>query len=303
MKKIYVVGSLNMDLTVNTAVFPQKGQTVTGNGFMTTAGGKGANQAVACARSGANVYMVGCVGQAFGGELLSSLAGYGVDTSYVRKAQGVSSGIAVILVHDGDNRIILDRGANGCVTKELVDEAFATARAGDYLVVQLEVNSDAVEYALRAAKTKGMVTVLNPAPAAPLNDNVLAACDYFTPNQTEAQFYTGVFPQDEASAKTCSQALAQKGVKNVIITMGEQGSAGVCGGEFVKVAAFPVKAVDTTAAGDTYLGAFVAMLAEGESVPSAMRFASAASALAVTRRGAQISIPSRKETEAFLQTR
>ena len=281
--KIFVVGSLNMDLVIKAPFMPENGMTIGGEGFMTNPGGKGANQAAAIGKLGGNVRMVGCVGEAFGDELKSVLEGYGVDTRCVKKLGGVSSGIAVIVVVDGDNRIILDAGAE----------------AGDYLVAQLEIGLPVVEYALEKAKEKGMVTMLNPAPAAELSEKTLSFCDYFIPNQSEAEFYTGIRPADEVSAKKCAEALAAKGVKNVVVTMGAEGSAYIGGGRYVKVNAFRAEAVDTTAAGDTYVGALAVRLSEGADVEEAMIFASKASSVTVTRRGAQQSIPFRREVEAL----
>jgi len=293
--KVFVVGSLNMDLVVKAPFMPENGVTIDGEGFMTNPGGKGANQACAVGKLGGNAYMVGCVGDAFGEELSSTLKGYNVNVDYVQRQTGVSSGIAVIVVVDGDNRIILDAGANGKVSKELIDSALATATEGDYLVTQLEIGLDMVEYALKSGKERGMITLLNPAPAKALNNTVFSYCDYFIPNQSEAEFYTGIFPQDEASAKECALNLTKFGVKNVLITMGKQGSACVAGDEYIKVDCFKVVAVDTTAAGDTFVGAFVVALSEGRSIKDAMTFASKASSITVTRAGAQQSIPYRKE--------
>lgn len=297
--KIFVVGSLNMDLTIGAPRMPQKGETVSGGGFMVTSGGKGANQAVAAGKLGGDVLMVGCVGNTFGGELLDSLRSAGVDTRFVEERTGVPGGTAVIVVTDGDNRIILDRGANAEVSKEQIDRALDGAQEGDYLVAQLEIGLDIVAYALRRGKERGLITVLNPAPAAALDDSVFADCDYLIPNQSEAEFYTGIYPRDAESAKACAAVLAGKGVKHVLITMGELGSVCVSGGEFIGVEACTVKAVDTTAAGDTYVGALVTRLAEGAQIGEAMRFASRASAIAVTRRGAQASIPDRKEVDVL----
>ncbi len=295
--KVFIVGSLNMDLTVRAPYMPRQGETLTGSGFMVTPGGKGANQAVAAGRLGGKAYMVGCVGNSFGDELVQSLEESGVDTQFVARLEDVSSGVAVIVVTDGDNRIILDKGANAEVSKVLIDRALECAEAGDYLVAQLEIGIKEVGHALKQAKEKGMVTVLNPAPAAELSDEILENSDYFLPNQTEAQFYTGIYPQDETSVRACAKALREKGVKNVIVTLGDKGAAGVCGGEFVAVDAVKVNAVDTTAAGDTFVGALCVKLAAGESVESAMKFATRASAVTVTRRGAQTAIPYLGELE------
>ena len=298
--KIYVVGSINMDLVVHAPFIPKNGMTIEGDGFMTNPGGKGANQAVACSKLGGKTYMVGCVGNAFGYELLSTLRDYGVDASYIEKHDNVASGIAVIIVSEGDNRIILDRGANGEATPALIDRALQNAERGDYLVVQLEIATQTVAYALKEGKKRGMVTMLNPAPAKELPNEIFQDCDYFLPNQTEAEFYTGIYPQDEESVKACAAALIKMGVKRVVITLGKQGSVCAYGNNYIKADAFPADAVDTTAAGDTYVGALAVKLSEGASIPEAMRFASAASAITVTRRGAQQSIPTREEANRKL---
>lgn len=298
--KIIVIGSLNMDLTIGAPQLPEKGMTVTGSGFLATAGGKGANQAVACAKFGTQTHMAGCVGNAFADELRASLSANGVDISHVEQVNGVSSGIAVILVTDGDNRIVLDKGANDKVDNALVERALSEAQAGDILIVQLEIAVETVKYALRLAKQKGMTTILNPAPAVPLSEDTFAYSDYFVPNQTEAQFYTGVFPTDKTSAKSCADSLRMNGSKNIVITLGELGSIGFFGNEQVFVPATRVTALDTTAAGDTYIGVFAGGLCEGMPEEQAMRLASIAAALTVTRRGAQASIPTRDEITAFL---
>ncbi len=297
--KIFVVGSLNMDLVIKAPYMPENGVTMHGEGFMTNPGGKGANQAAAIGKLGGDVYMVGCVGDAFGDELKNTLGKYGVHTDHIEKVRGVSSGIAVILVVDGDNRIILDAGANGKVSESLIEKALQTAERGDYLVTQLEIEQDMVAYALKRAKEIGMHTILNPAPAAKVSEEILAHSDFFIPNQSEAEFYTGIYPKDEESAKRCAEELAKSGVKNIVITMGSEGSACVCGGNYEKVDAFHAKAIDTTAAGDTFVGALVTKLAEGASMREAMTFASKASSITVQRRGAQQSIPYRNEVDTL----
>lgn len=297
--RIYIVGSLNMDLVIRAARMPQGGETILGEGFLSNPGGKGANQAVAVAKLGGEAYMVGCVGREFGADLLETLQKYGVHADHVRRETDLSSGIAVIIVADGDNRIILDTASNGRTDEALVDRAFADAKEGDYLLVQLEIGLPTVAYALKEAKKRGMITVLNPAPAAKLPQALYADCDWFVPNQTEAQFYTGIYPLDEESIRRCAEKLGRLGVKNVLITLGTDGSASVSKGVFRRVDPVPAAAVDTTAAGDTYVGAFVTRLSEGAEIETAMHFASTASALTVTRRGAQCAIPLRAEVEAY----
>lgn len=288
-----------MDLVIRAARVPQGGETILGEGFLSNPGGKGANQAVAVAKLGGEAYMVGCVGREFGADLLETLQKYGVHADYVRRETDLSSGIAVIIVADGDNRIILDTASNGRTDEALVDRAFADAKEGDYLLVQLEIGLPTVAYALKEAKKRGMITVLNPAPAAKLPQALYADCDWFVPNQTEAQFYTGIYPLDEESIRRCAEKLGRLGVKNVLITLGTDGSASVSKGVFRRVDPVPAAAVDTTAAGDTYVGAFVTRLSEGAEIETAMHFASTASALTVTRRGAQCAIPLRAEVEAY----
>lgn len=288
-----------MDLVIRAARMPQGGETILGEGFLSNPGGKGANQAVAVAKLGGEAYMVGCVGREFGADLLETLQKYGVHADHVRRETDLSSGIAVIIVADGDNRIILDTASNGRTDEALVARAFADAKEGDYLLVQLEIGLPTVAYALKEAKKRGMITVLNPAPAAKLPQALYADCDWFVPNQTEAQFYTGIYPLDEESIRRCAEKLGRLGVKNVLITLGTDGSASVSKGVFRRVDPVPAAAVDTTAAGDTYVGAFVTRLSEGAEIETAMHFASTASALTVTRRGAQCAIPLRAEVEAY----
>ena len=288
---IFVLGSINMDLVIKTHYMPVAGETMHGNGFMTNPGGKGANQAVAVSKLGGNAYMVGAVGKEFGNELISTLNEYGVKTDYVVTKANQSSGIAVIIVENGENRIILDSGANSKVDSVLVDKALTNAKNGDYLICQLEIPEETVEYAMKKAKERGMVTIFNPAPAKKVSENTLNSCDYFIVNQTETELFTGIYPRDESSSLLAGEKLKQKGIKNVIITLGAKGSCAVADEKYIKIDGQKVKVVDTTAAGDTYVGALATKLAEGEDLEKAMIFASKASALTVTKAGAQQSIP------------
>ncbi len=291
MSRIFIIGSINMDLVIKTPYMPAAGETMHGNGFMTNPGGKGANQAVAVSKLGGNAYMVGAVGKEFGEELISTLNGYGVNVDYVAKEKDVSSGIAVIIVENGENRIILDAGANAKVNFEMVDKALAVANKGDYLICQLEIPNNTVEYAMQKAKEKDMITVLNPAPAKKISERTLSNCDYFIVNQTETEFFTGIYPEDEKTSLQAAEKLKEKGINNVIITLGSKGSCAVVNEKYIKIDGQKVKVVDTTAAGDTYVGALVVSFAEGNGIERAMEFASKASALTVTKPGAQQSIP------------
>ena len=295
--KIFVVGSINMDLVVNAPFMPENGMTITGSNFFQNPGGKGANQAVACSKLGADAYMVGAVGNAFGNELINTLNGYGVKTNYVKQLDNVSSGVAVIVVVDHDNRIILDAGSNALVSHQMIDEALKNADAGDYLICQLEIPQEEVLYAFKKAKEKGMITLLNPAPAAKLLNGILPLTDIFVPNQSECEVYTGIYPKDETSVKSAFNKLTSLGVKQSIITLGLDGSATIQNGKYLHVDAHKVNAVDTTAAGDTYIGALVTALSEGKDLKEAMEFASLASSITVTKPGAQQAIPYRKEVE------
>ena len=284
-----------MDLVINADVMPENGMTVTGGGFMTNPGGKGANQAVAIAKSGGNVTMVGCVGNEFSAQLLNTLQGYGVDVSTVDKLTDVSSGIAVIVVSEGDNRIILDAGANAYVDGQRVNRALVNAVEGDYLVTQLEIPTESVAAALKAGKKRKMITVLNPAPAKVLPDEVWQNIDYFIPNQSETEFYTGIYPDSAQKAEQAARILRSKGVKNVVITLGSLGAIAFNDEEVIMVDSFKVDAVDTTAAGDTFVGAMMVALSEGNTLRHSMTYANKASSITVLRRGAQQSIPYRSE--------
>ncbi len=293
MKKIFILGSLNMDLVITCPREIYQGETLHGSDFMTNRGGKGANQATACGKLGAEVYMGGCVGSdSFGAELIGGLKACGVNTEYIRAVDNVSSGVAVIIIIDHDNRIILDSGANSMVTEEDIDSLFVTAEEGDIFLTQLENPIDIVGYALRSAKEKGLVTVLNPAPCDVSVSKYLQSVDFFIPNENELAAFTG-----EGSVETGARKLFAIGVRNVIVTLGNKGYCFVNGKEFINEACIEMDVVDTTAAGDTFCGAFVTRLAVGDTVAQALRFANKAAAITVTRRGAAQSIPTLDEVK------
>ena len=296
---IVVVGSLNMDLVVRAERLPQKGETLGGGVFATFPGGKGANQAVAAARLGAPVKMVGRIGQdGFGTVLLQTLVQDKIDTRCVAQDAETPSGVALITVDQaGQNTIVVAPGANGNLSPMdilLAEEAFKGARL---LLLQLETPLETVKAAARMAHQYGAEVVLNPAPAQPLDAELLELVDYLIPNQTELALLTGIADTQEALAKA-----GKWGPKWVIVTLGEQGGilAGPPGYGMQPFPTFKVQAVDTTAAGDAFVGGFAAGILAGLAVEEAVRWGSAAGALSVTRHGAQPSLPTRQELENFL---
>lgn len=283
MKKIFVVGSINTDLVIKAPYMPQKGETLVGEGFFTAHGGKGANQAVAAARLGGKVIMCGCVGNdGFGKEALASLQADGIDTSNIRIVSDVPTGTAVIVVVEGDNRIILDKGANGYLTERDIDKTLEKAQAGDIYLTQLENPIDMIGYGLRKAKEKGMFVVLNPAPANIAVEPYLDYCDLITPNETEVELLGG---RDNLLKK----------VNILLVTLGGEGFEIITKNGSRKYPCMKITPMDTTAAGDTLCGGLVACLAEGASLEEAAKFGSKAATIACTRQGAQPSIPSKME--------
>ena len=302
---ITVVGSLNMDLFIETARLPAPGETVLGRNFRRAPGGKGANQAVAIARMGGACAMVGAVGDdAFGEEMLANLRAAGVDTDAVVRRTGTTSGVAMIAVDaNGQNQIVVTSGANETLSPEDIARHAALFRRSKAVIVQLETPLFAVEAALRLGREAGALTVLNPAPCLVLSDDLLRRCDWIVPNEIEAAQLSGVAVRSRADAATASKKLrGRSGGANVLVTLGADGAwldTDVFTGD---VPGLKVAAVDTVGAGDTFIGAFVTRLVEGVEVHEAARYGCAAAALAVTRRGAQAGIPFRAEVEAWLRS-
>ncbi len=299
MAKILIVGSINMDLVVRVPHSPLPGETVLGGDFETFPGGKGANQAVAAARMGAEVRMVGRVGNdGFGDTLIQNLVTDNIKTAYVTKDPSASTGIAMIAVAaDGENSIVVASGANMQVTVDDVNKAGDIFSEVDLLLVQLECPLEVVTAAVELAKANQVKVVLNPAPAQLLPATLLANIDVMTPNENELRLISG-----EKEIEKGARVLLEKGVKNVLVTLGSDGAYLVNETQELYFSAHKVTAVDTTAAGDAFNGAFATLLAENESITNAIRFAMAAGAIAVTRRGAQPSLPRREEVEQFLIT-
>lgn len=283
---IFIVGSLNMDLCIETPYMPKEGETITGSGFMTNGGGKGANQAAAAAKLGGNVAMCGAVGcDLFGETLIKNLSAAGADVSHIKKCNDASTGIAVIVITGGNNRIILDKGANALLTEADIDEFLKTAKEGDIYLTQLENPIDIIGYGLKQAKAKGMFTILNPAPANKDISEYFNYVDLITPNETELEIFGG------------KDALFDAGIKKIVTTLGSRGYE-IADKTSAKIyPCIKVKAVDTTAAGDTLCGGLAVGLSEGMKLEEACAFGSKAASIACTRKGAQQSIPTRKEVE------
>ena len=299
--RVVVVGSLNMDLILRTARFPEPGESVTGWGYRTLPGGKGANQAVAAARQGAHVEMVGCVGQdPFGEALLESLRAAEVGMAHLRRAS-TATGVAMVAVApDGESRIIVVPGANRATTPEQVEAAAPLIADADWLLVQLEVPMETVEAAAAVAARVGTPLLLNPSPVptAGLPEGLLEKVELLVPNRIEAQRLTG-----EAEPERAARRLRAMGVRKVIVTLGEEGAIIVTRRGTLRVEPFAVEAVDTTAAGDAFVGALVAALTRGERLRDAALYGAAAGALAVTQVGAQGALPALDEVEAMVAER
>ena len=296
-KPVVVVGSLNMDLVMRTPRVPVGGETLHGHEFSTLPGGKGANQAVACARLGAKVSMIGQVGNdGFGTTLRDGLAADGIDVSGVLQTTAVGTGVAMILVEDiGQNRIVLAAGANGALTPDDIEAQAALIGGAAMLVLQLEVPMPVVERAIAIAHNAGVPVLLNPGPAKPLAEPLWSQIDILIPNESEAELLSGIAVTDAASAYTAARVFRQRGVKCVLITLGANGVAVIDDAGERHLPAHVVKAVDTTAAGDTFIGGLTAGLVEGMAMDEAVALGQRASALCVTRHGAQPSIPYRRE--------
>lgn len=297
MKKVIVVGSSNTDMVVHTSHLPAPGETILGGEFLMNQGGKGANQAVAVKRLGGNLVFVARLGNdVLGQQAMQVFQQEGIDTNYIALDEKVASGVALISVDEkAENCIVVASGANMTFTKADIDRVEKEMNPGDILLLQLEIPLNIVEYAVEKAAAKGLKVVLNPAPAQPLPESLFQHLYMMTPNRIEAEMYTGIQISSDEDAMKAAEALVQMGVKNVIITLGSDGCLVNEGGKMYHVDAFKVTPVDTTAAGDTFNGALCVGMAEGMDMAEAVRFASKASSIAVTRMGAQSSIPHRNE--------
>ncbi|MGN4051397.1 ribokinase [Pseudomonas sp. SM4] len=298
---VVVIGSLNMDLVTRAPRLPVGGETLIGHSFATVSGGKGANQAVAAARLGAQVAMVGCVGNDdYGVQLRDALLAERIDCQAVSVVED-SSGVALIVVDDNSqNAIVIVAGANGAMTPAVIDRFDAVLQAADVVICQLEIPDATVGHALKRARALGKTVILNPAPASrPLPADWFTAIDYLIPNESEASALSGLPVDSLKSAEKAASHLIAMGAGKVIITLGAQGSLFANDQGFEHFPAPKVQAVDTTAAGDTFVGGFAAALAAGKSEAEAIRYGQIAAALSVTRAGAQPSIPTLSDVQAF----
>lgn len=302
---IVVFGSINMDLVVHSPRLPVPGETLTGDSFFTAPGGKGANQAVACARLGASTRLIGRVGgDVFGNNLLQSLAENRVNVSAVSTDQSQSTGVALITVDaKAENTIVIIAGANGQLDQTDVNRLTNSA-TDRVLLLQLEAPLEIVTTAARTAHERGLTVILDPAPARPLPPELYAYVDILTPNETEAGLLTGLSLDADAPIEQAASLLLQRGVKNVVIKLGGRGaytrSANESSGRFMP--AFHVSAIDTVAAGDAFNGGLAVALSEGKPFHDALCWGMATGAISTTRRGAQPSMPIRAEVEKLLST-
>ncbi|MGG3509570.1 ribokinase [Paenibacillus lautus] len=292
MAKIVVIGSASMDLVVTSTKRPGAGETVLGDSFKTVPGGKGANQAVAAARLGAEVTMIGCVGEdSFGETILSNLQENGVITEYVEPVTGIESGTAHIILAEGDNSIVVVKAANDRITPDYVDQAAEVIQAADIVLIQQEIPEETVVHVSELCARYQVPLMLNPAPARPVPSVVIERAAYMTPNEHEAAILFGDEPLGD---------VLRRYPNKLIVTEGKRGVRYFDGNEEVVVPGYKVEAVDTTGAGDTFNGAFAVALSEGMSMADSLKFANRAASLSVMKFGAQGGMPSRLEVEGSL---
>ncbi len=300
--KVVVVGSFNMDLVIKTDRRPQKGETLIGEEFGMFIGGKGANQAIAASRLGADVTMIGRLGaDLFGDTFFSEFSSENIDTSFVVRDAELGTGVASPVIDaDGDNSIIIVPRANMRLDVEDVERASSKIADADVLLLQLEVPIESSKRAAEIAKANGVEIILNPAPACELPDSFLSLIDVLVPNEVETEFLTKVTVADDEGARLAAQVLFEKGISTIVLTLGNRGTLLLTSQRSQLVPAYNVKVVDTTAAGDAFCGALATALASGEHIENAVAFANATGALAVTVLGAAPSMPTAEQVHNFV---
>jgi ribokinase len=298
--RIAVIGSANIDLTTFTSRFPKPGETIFGDSFDLGFGGKGANQAVASRLCGAEVFMVARVGgDLFGPATIENFKKQGIDPTHVKQLQGVSSGVAPIFVEpSGQNRILVVKGANDRLMPADVEAAADTLKSVDCMVLQFEIPLETVYYSVRFAREKGIRCIVNPAPAQPVDLKALDGLDYFVPNESETETITGMPVRNLDDAKKCAEKLLTEGMKRVIITLGASGSLLASRDAMEHVAPFQVKSIDSTGAGDAFIGSFAVFLGEGFPEREAVRRANLYAGLSTTSVGSQKSFYDRSRYDA-----
>lgn len=303
MKKALVIGSLNMDMTVKVEELPKLGETIFGNDFYESCGGKGANQAVAVSKLGMKTEMIGMVGKDSQGEkLIQNLNKYGIISNNVIKSDELTGRAIITVDKKGDNNIIVIPGSNFKITKEHIQDKQDVIASSDVVILQNEIPSETVEFSLLKAKELGKITIFNPAPARKLSGEVFKNTDYLILNETEMEEIFEIKFNDEEYTEKISSKKKEYGIKNIILTLGDKGSILFSEDNNIKkYDVYKVKAVDTTAAGDSFIGAFTMKICEIGNPDEAIKYATAVSAIVVTRQGAQDSIPTREEIEKFIE--
>ena len=303
MKKALVIGSLNMDMTVKVEELPKLGETIFGNDFYESCGGKGANQAVAVSKLGMKTEMIGMVGKDSQGEkLIQNLNKYGIISDNVIKSDELTGRAIITVDKKGDNNIIVISGSNFKITKEHIQAKQDVIASSDVVILQNEIPSETVEFSLLKAKELGKITIFNPAPARKLSGEVFKNTDYLILNETEMEEIFEIKFNDEEYTEKISIKKKEYGIKNIILTLGDKGSILFSEDNNIKkYDVYKVKAVDTTAAGDSFIGAFTMKICEIGNPDEAIKYATAVSAIVVTRQGAQDSIPAREEIEKFIE--
>jgi len=303
MNKVFVLGSINMDLVFNLSRMPKKGETIKAKDFLLTPGGKGANQAVACSKQGVKTYILGSLGfDELSKKAEDSLFNMGVGTQYLQYSKEYSVGLASILLTDNDNRIITHSGANNFQDEMKINSVIESlGETNDYLLAQLEIPVTVVKDAFKTAKGKSMITVLNAAPAQKLSSELLKLTDILVVNESEIEELTDINIISEKEISEAILKLKKSGVKSILLTLGKAGSKYYKDDLVFSQKAYPVEVVDTTAAGDSFIGGFVSQLLSGKDITFALKYATACASLTIMKKGAQIAIPNKNQVEEFLR--